>query len=190
MHKVVIIGAGGGSRDLLDIFEACNRVKAACEVLGFIVDARYMAPGTPVNDKPVLGGFDWLREHKNEVQAICGIGAPDVRARLIQQAEAIGIHFCSVIHPTAIWTPRIQIGVGTSIGAGCILTNQIKVGNHVYVNIGCTISHDSVLEVYVTLSPGVHIAGNVTLDEGCFIGIAANIIEKKTNRSLVHCWRG
>jgi serine acetyltransferase len=40
------------------------------------------------------------------------------------------------------------------------------------------VSHDVVLHDFVTLSPGVHIAGNVLLGDGCFVGIGANIIEK------------
>jgi sugar O-acyltransferase (sialic acid O-acetyltransferase NeuD family) len=179
VQQVVIIGAGGGSRDLLDIFEACNQVQMTYEILGFIVEAQYATPGTLVNDKPVLGGFDWLGAHRTSVLAICGVGAPNARARLVRQAEVTGISFCSIVHPTAIVTPRVQIGAGTSIGAGCILTNQIQIANHVYVNIGCTISHDCILEDYVTLCPGVHIAGNVTVAEGCFIGMAATIIEQK-----------
>ena len=32
---------------------------------------------------------------------------------------------------------------------------------------------------YATLAPGVHISGNVTLDEGAYVGTGANVIEKR-----------
>ena len=58
--------------------------------------------------------------------------------------------------------------------------NQIRIGNHIHVNLGCTISHDGVLEDFATLAPGVHISGYVTLGEGCYIGVGVNIIDRKT----------
>jgi acetyltransferase EpsM len=35
-----------------------------------------------------------------------------------------------------------------------------------------------VFEDFVTLAPGVHISGNVTLSQGCNVGTGANILEK------------
>lgn len=172
---VVLIGAGGGSRDLLDILEACGR-----EVVGYIVDPQFAPRETMVNGRPVLGGFDWLEQHADCVQVICGVGASEQRFRLIQRALALGATFCSVVHPTAILTSRVEIGEGSSIAAGCVLTNNIRIGKHVQINVACTISHDTVVEDFVTLSPGVHVAGNVILRTGCFLGIGANVIEKRT----------
>jgi len=180
MQRVVIIGAGGFAREALDIIDAVNRVKPSYDFLGFIVDSRYAEPGALVNDKPVLGGFDWLEAHREETTAICGVGAPELRFRLVDRAKRLGVRFFSVTHPGAILTRWVSIGEGTIITAGCILTNRIRIGNHVHVNLACTIGHDSVLEDFVTLSPGVHVSGNVSLLEGCNAGTGANIIERKT----------
>lgn len=133
-----------------------------------------------VNDTPVLGSFDWLAAHSTQVKAICGIGSPATRQKMIRQAGEIGVEFFSVIHPRAITTRWLTLGEGSIITAGCILTNNITIGNHVHLNLDCTVGHDAVLEDFVTVSPGVHISGNVTLKQGCFIGTGANIIEGKT----------
>jgi len=178
MKQVVIIGAGGFGREVLDIFDARNRQEPVYDVLGYIVEPQYAAPGTIVNDKPILGGFDWLEQHVNDVLVICAVGAPEHRRRLVRCAKAIGSRFCSIVHPSAILTRWVELGEGVVIAAGCVLTNRIRVGDHVQVNMGCTIGHDAMLEDFVTLSPGVHVSGNVTLMEGCFIGSGANIIEK------------
>lgn len=180
MQRVVIIGAGGFAREILDILDAVNHVKASYDILGFIVDPQYAEQGTLVNDMPVLGGFEWLGSHRENVMAICGVGAPELRFRLVVRAKGLGVRFFSVTHPGAILTRWVSIGEGTIITAGCILTNRIQIGNHVHVNLDCTIGHDSVIEDFVTLSPGVHVSGNVLLGEGCNVGTGANIIEKKT----------
>jgi sugar O-acyltransferase (sialic acid O-acetyltransferase NeuD family) len=176
--KVVILGAGGFAREVLDVFDACNAAEQSYDVLGYIVDSEYFLPDAFINDKPVLGDFNWLAQHIEEVYAICGVGSPDVRYRLTQQAQAVGARFCNVVHPSAIMTRWIEWGEGVVITAGCIFTNQIRIGNHVHVNLDCTIGHDVFLEDFVTLSPGVHVSGKAILGTGCYIGTGANIIDR------------
>jgi sugar O-acyltransferase (sialic acid O-acetyltransferase NeuD family) len=180
LEKVVIIGTGGFGREVLDVLEAVNEVKPTYEILGFVTEPGYQSPGTIINDIPVLGHFDWLEANREKVKAICGIGAPAVRRRLILKAKEIGTSFFSVIHPRAILTRWVTLGIGTIITAGCILTSNIKIGHHVHLNLDCTVGHDVVIHNYVTVSPGVHVSGNVTLEEGSFIGTGANLIEGKT----------
>ncbi len=179
MRNFVIIGAGGFAREVLDVFEACVEAGEDYKVLGYIVEAQFGAPGTIVNDNPILGGFDWFKTQPPDTYAVCGVGAPEVRRRLTLQAEQNGACFSNIIHPTAVVPRRLTLGQGIVITAGCIFTNNIRIGNHVHVNLDCTIGHDAVLEDYATLAPGVHVSGNVTLGEGAYVGTGANIIEKK-----------
>lgn len=176
--KIVIIGAGGFAREVFDVLEACNQEKPSYDVLGYIVDAQYGAQGTIVNERPILGDLDWLREHVHDVFAICGVATPHYRRRLVLRAKEMGCKFSTVVHPSAVLTRWVGMGEGIVITAGCILTNRIRLANHVHVNLDCTIGHDVILEDYVTLAPGVHVSGKVTFEEGCYIGTGANIVER------------
>ncbi|HKJ27785.1 MAG TPA: acetyltransferase [Anaerolineales bacterium] len=180
LEKVVIIGTGGFGREVLDVLEAVNQVSPTYDILGFVTEPGYQTPGTAINERPVLGYFDWLEANRGEVKAICGVGAPEARLRLIKKAEALGVSFFSVIHPRALLTRWVTLGTGSIITAGCILTNNITIGDHVHLNLDCTVGHDVVTHNFVTVSPGVHVSGNVTLKEGSFIGTGANLIEGKT----------
>lgn len=178
MKKIAIIGAGGFGREVLDVIDACNQVEKRYEPLGFIVDAQFGTPGTLINEKPILGGFDWLAANRNDVYITCAVGPSHLRYQLIQRAIKIKCRFINLIHPSALLTRWVSLGEGVVITAGCILTNQIQIGNHVHVNLDCTIGHDVVLDDFVTLSPGVHVSGNVTMGTGCYVGTGANILEK------------
>jgi len=181
MHTMVIlIGAGGFAREVLDITAAFDPRELPYDVQGYVVDPQYGTPGTMINDKPILGDMDWLAKHADDYSVICCIGAPQNRRKLVIRAKKFGCKFCSIIHPSALLTRWVSIGEGVVITAGCIVTNQIRIGNHVHLNLDCTIGHDSVLEDFVTLAPGVHVSGHVTLREGCYIGTGANIIENIT----------
>ena len=131
-EQIVIIGAGGSGRDVLDIFEACNNVRSQYEIMGYLVDRQYGKPGTIINDFPILGDLNWLETHK-AVQVICAVGASNLRRQLIQRIDAIGVSYCNIIHPKAVMTKRISISHGIVIAAGCILTNNIRLGNHVHI---------------------------------------------------------
>jgi sugar O-acyltransferase (sialic acid O-acetyltransferase NeuD family) len=178
MQPAVIIGAGGHAREVLDVLDAVNASKPTFEILGYIVEPAFGRPGEIVNDCPILGGFDWFVGRESQVKAICAVGAPALRRRLAERALGSGIRFLNAIHPEAHFTRWVTFGEGVVITAGCILTNQIRVGSHVHVNIGCTVSHNNVLEDFATLAPGVHSAGNVRFREGCDIGVGASIIPK------------
>jgi len=177
MQRVVILGAGGFAREVLDIFLACNAISSQYDILGFI-DENPAMHGKELNGYPVLGDFRWFESvDKTSLRVICAVGNPVVRHKMVQKAINIGLEFCNVIHPTAIITPFVTLGMGVVITAGCIFTNQIIVGNHVHVNLDCTIGHDCIIEDFCTLAPGVHVSGNVHIKSGCEIGTGAVILQ-------------
>lgn len=178
--KIVIIGAGGFAREVLDIFDACNDAGDRYEVLGYVVEPPYGAPGTIIHERPILGGLEWLEGRHRDVHIICGVGAPELRLRLVSEAAKRGGRFCSVFHPSVRMSRRNSIGTGVVIAAGSILTNQIRIGDHVQINLDCTIGHDVILGDFVTVAPGTHISGEVTISTGCNIGTGVNLINRLT----------
>jgi sugar O-acyltransferase (sialic acid O-acetyltransferase NeuD family) len=179
-RKIVIIGAGGLAREVMDLIDAVNSVSPTYEMVGFVVEASYGRPGDLVGGKKILGDLDWFEGRQDQVEAICVVGAPELRRRLVLKAAALKVRFCSVVHPTAVISRRAGIGLGTVIQAGCLLSGEAQVRDHVYLNFHCTVAHDDVLEDFVILSPGAHLSGNVHVGEGTYIGTGASIIEKVT----------
>jgi sugar O-acyltransferase (sialic acid O-acetyltransferase NeuD family) len=175
--RVVILGAGGHAREVLDVYDACNAAGLGpFEVLGFLDDDRQA--GDRVGSLTVLGGIDWLEGH-SDVLAICGIGDPAVRRNVVRRAAEQGARFHTIVHPAALLTGRVELGPGCLVTAGCILTNEIQLGSHVHLNLAATVSHDCRIGDYATLAPGVHLAGNVTVEPGVDIGIGASVIQQR-----------
>jgi sugar O-acyltransferase (sialic acid O-acetyltransferase NeuD family) len=177
VKRVVIIGAGGLAREVADVFAACNQVRQDYEIVGFI-DESPASHGSELNGLPVLGDLSWFDGvDKSEIWVSTGIGNPASRRKVVSKALKRGLQFCNVIHPTAVVTPFITYGVGVVITAGCILTNQIVIGNHVYLNLDCTVGHDATIDEFCNINPGVHVSGNVHLKVGCDVGTGAVIIQ-------------
>ena len=59
-----------------------------------------------------------------------------------------------------------------------MLTVNIAIGDHVMINLDCTIGHDCVIEDFVTLSPGNHLSGYTIIKRGVYMGTGAVTIEK------------
>ena len=102
MKKIVLFGAGGFARETAYLIERINNVRAAYELLGFIVDDDYYRDGLEINGYPVLGTRQWLITHKNEVVCTCAIGEPGPREAIQEELEQKGIQFETLISPDVV----------------------------------------------------------------------------------------
>lgn len=174
MIDIVIVGAGGFAREVQDVVRDLG---APFRLVGFIDD--FVLPGKDLHGAPVLGPLGWLENNKG-FQVVVGVGAPQTRKKIVQRLSEIDpcIPFATLIHPSTIKSPFVEIGEGSVVCAGSILTNNIRIGKHVHLNLGTTVGHDAVVEDFSTTAPGVHVNGNNFLGEGSYLGTGANFREK------------
>lgn len=180
MARVVIIGAGGHAREVLDILLACRANGDDIEPLGFI-DENPDNHGQTLDGFPVLGDFAWFKGvDRDEVAVICAVGTPRACRRLAQQAASLGLRFASAISPQACISPHARIGRGVMIFPNVIVNTRAVIGDHVILNVAATVSHDTIMGDFCNINPGAHLAGNVTVGEGCYIGMGTNVIQNIT----------
>ena len=177
MNDLVILGAGGFAREVWWVCEEANQDHPKWNILGFVDEA----PGTQGSllcDLPVLGSFDWFEASlgREKPHVICGVGANSTRRRFAEKSRSLGLRFATLIHPTVRRSRFVEVGEGSVLCAGTVLTTQIRIGAHVNLNLNCTIGHDSVIEDFCNLSPGVNISGSVHLEEGVDIGTGAAVV--------------
>ena len=101
------------------------------------------------------------------------------RRTFASRALALGLPFATLLHPTVRRSRFVEVGAGTVICAGNILTTQVRVGSHVNLNVYCTIGHDVVIEDFCNLSPAINVSGYVHLEEGVDIGTNAVLLPGK-----------
>jgi sugar O-acyltransferase (sialic acid O-acetyltransferase NeuD family) len=177
--KLYVFGAGGAGREVVWLAEQSWGRKVAVE---FVVDQpNYLAED--VNEVPIK----LLGELAPETSAryVVAIGDPTLRRKFANLCRLASLRETLIVHPRAEISRWVTIGEGTVICAGAIVTTNIRIGKHVYINIDCSISHDVIIGDYVTLSPGVHISGHVHIGEGAFVGTGAKIINGSTQAPLI-----
>lgn len=107
---------------------------------------------------------------------VCAIGGAITRKRIIEKIDG-KVKIATVIDPSAIISESVSIGEGTIICAGTIITVDDKIGNHVIINLDCTIGHDDVIDDFVTLYPSVNVSGNCKLGMCVEMGTGSQIIQ-------------
>jgi sugar O-acyltransferase (sialic acid O-acetyltransferase NeuD family) len=172
--SIAIYGASGFGREVAWLVESCNIDSDSREVVCFIDDdeAQY---GKTLNGIPVMGLEEARRSFPNAC-VVGGVGNPGVRRTLMEKAAAVGFGYETLIHPRVEMSKWVEVGEGTVICAGNILTTNIRLGEHVQINLDCTIGHDVIMGDYSTLAPGVHVSGCVHLGRGVYLGTGAVII--------------
>ena len=66
-----------------------------------------------------------------------------------------------------------MLGAGTVVMAGAVINCCTKIGKGCIINTGSTIDHDNLIEDYVHISPGAHLAGTVNVGRGTWLGIGS-----------------
>ena len=172
--RVVVLGAGGFATEVADVFRDLA-LTGHFYLLGF-VDRDRARQGEWVNDTRILGTLEDLPD--DDAKVIAGAGEIVPRKRQVEEAEASGRGFVSVVHPTVVKSPFVTIGTGCVICAGSILTNDIILGNHVALNLGVTVGHNCRIGDHCVLSPGVHVSGWVSLEREVYVGTGAVILPR------------
>ena len=173
--KLVVIGTGGLGRETLWALRTPEAGKSGRprEVLGFLT-CHEDQHGTEVCGLPVLGAESWVIG-RADVAAVCCIGDPRARLRLVQWLESEGVFFATAVHPTASMSEYVEIGAGSLVGARAVLTSQVAVGRNAVIGAGAVVSHDCHLEDFATLAPGVLLAGGVRVEYGAELGVGATV---------------
>lgn len=178
MRPVILYGASELGRDVASMGPAL-RAAGGPELRGF-VDDRTAVHGGTVLGLPVLGGGDWLDGPGGaDVDVVITIGDPRVRRRIAERLHAKGVRFATLVHPTAVLTPWVEVGEGSIVMAGCTFTADVRVGRHVVLNPNCTLAHDVVVGDYAYLSPSCDLAGHAVVEEGCHLGTGAVVIPSR-----------
>lgn len=171
---IIILGAGGHGRVILDIIRAAKIHKP----IGFL-DNNPDLHGRRVDGLPVLGGIENLPDVKKHgvTGAIVAIGDNGLRrsfGEIIEQGE---LQLISVIHPSAQIASNATIGKGVVIAAGALVCAHCQIGDYAILNTGCIIDHESMIGTSAHICPGVRLAGHVVVESGAFIGIGATVVQ-------------
>lgn len=173
MNKpIIIIGNGGHASVLTEILLAKGE-----EIIGF----------TALNLEDNDFGLSYLGRDENilnyqpsEIELVLGLGMiqpSPIREKIFNDFRSRNYRFKSIIHPSAIISPSVNLGQGIQIMAGAIIQTNTKIADNTIINTGAIIDHDCQIGSQVHIAPGTKLSGNVHIQKGTHIGVGVTIIQ-------------
>lgn len=178
MKPLVIYGTGGHAAEIFGLIDAINTRQPTWDFAGFLVDLAYQAE-SELFGYPIFGDHCYLAANP-ETAIVIAIGSGHIRQTVVEKIERIVVNpnFPTLIHPTAMVSRLAKLGKGNQICAQSIIQPRAIIGDHVIINIACSISHDCTIGEFTTLAPGARLAGGVSIGNRTDIGIGAVVIPK------------
>ncbi len=174
MKNILIIGAGGCGREVLQWIKDINAVSSTWNIKGFIDDNPDALEGLRC-DVSVVGSIKNYVPQPDD-RFVCCIGNSNVRKQVIENLEARGAVFESVVHPTSIVAESALLGKNVVLYPYSIISDNAELGDGCIINMHSTIAHDSVLGEYCTISAHCDVTGMCRLGDRVFMGSGARTV--------------
>ena len=169
MSQLLIVGAGGHGKVCADV----ATLMGDWDEIVF-VDQKYPEIKTCGAWPVIAGSIENAADIENIGDAgssfFVAIGDNHIRDKVHAACMQLGCHSVTLIHPSAIVANDTQIGLGTVVCAGAVLNIGARIGDCCIVNTGATVDHDCLIAKAVHISPGAHLAGEVTVGDYSWLG--------------------
>lgn len=175
MPNIVVIGASGHARVIIDAIEREDRFRIAG-----IIDT-FKPVGHSCLGYHVLGDElslpDIIRDHDIH-GGIIAIGDNWVRRQVADRIRRAvpNFEFVTVIHPSAQVARSARVATGTVVMPGAIISANADIGEFCIVNTKASLDHDGVMGAFSSFAPAVTAGGEVTVKPFAAVLLGANII--------------
>lgn len=178
-RSIAIFGAGGFGLEVAGLIQHINAAEPTWHLIGFFDDGK--PTGTRINDWMVIGGLNELNAWKEPLAVVFALGIPKTKTAVVSRLDNTNLWHPTLMHPSVIIgsDKHVQVGDGSIVCAGTIITTNIQIGRHVILNLGCTVGHETHIGDYSSFMPACNISGEVTIGESTFWGTGAKIINAK-----------
>jgi sugar O-acyltransferase (sialic acid O-acetyltransferase NeuD family) len=174
VKKLIIVGAGDAGKELASII--FNDDNQKYNVIGFIDDDP-LKIGSEINGLKVISSIDHFQNIK-DTYLICSITNMKFKKEIIHKLETRNFRFTNFVHSKAIVNSDISNVLGLIIYPFSVVSNNVNLGDHIFINMHTTIGHNSEIGSYSVLSSHCDITGHVKIGESNFIGSHSTFVPK------------
>jgi sugar O-acyltransferase (sialic acid O-acetyltransferase NeuD family) len=191
--NLVIIGAGGLAKEVFDLAKICFANNHKFTIKGFL--------SKEASNFEELGYGQVYRDSKNyNIEEgdvfFCAIGNVKRRKKVVKRILSKGGKFINLIHPTAIISPSVRLGIGVAIKSYCVISSDVVIGDFTYLQSSVIMGHDVKIGKYcqinsfsffagyantgdcVTVNAGAKLIQNVKVEEEAVVGMGSVVLSK------------
>lgn len=176
MKKIILIGAGGHAKSVVDSIEQA----AEYEIVGF--------SDNPISHKEIYRDYKvictdedlekiYTAGVKNAFITVGYMGNSSVREKIYNKLRSIGFNIPTIIDSSAVIARDVKIGAGCFIGKTAVINSQARIGDLGIINTAAVIEHECDIGFNVHLAGNSILCGNVTVGNDVFIGAGSVVIQ-------------
>lgn len=168
--SLVIFGAGGLGKSIIDLARADERLEPLC-----VVDDDPLA-SPDVLGLPLAGTRSVLAQLRERGAALAAngvgaIGKISVRVAIFELLSESGFVLPPLVERSAYVAASARLARGVQVFANAAVCSDVELGDDVIVNTGAVVSHDCVIGAHAHLAPGATLAGHVEVGERTLVGM-------------------
>ncbi len=188
MKTLVIVGAGGCGREVLQWAKDINEHESRWLIKGFLDDDLGALEGKKCSVL-VLSTVDGY-EISPDDEFVCCIGNSKIRKAVVEKLKARGANFVTLIHPNAVVADSCALGEGVIVYPFALISDNAVIGDGCIINMYSSVAHDSVLGEYCTISAHCDVTGMCTLGDRVFMGSTSKVVPGLTIGNDVYICAG
>lgn len=162
MKKLIIIGAGGYAKSVVDSIDYTNY-----EVVGFIDEFSKEKEHLGINI--IAHSLEEIQE-KEKYYYFIAIGNNQKRKRWFDKLRLYNLKLINIIDKSAIVSSNASIGIGCFVGKFAVINSKASIGDNTIINTRALVEHGCNVGNHCNLSTNTVINGDVVVGEGSFIG--------------------
>lgn len=162
MERLILIGAGGYAKSVLDSVDKFN-----FKMVGFLDE--YKQKGEHLGYRILGNSLDEIEQPEKYFYFI-SIGNNQERKKWYDRLKARNLRMINVIDHTASISEHADIGISCFIGKMAIVNSCAKIGNNCIINTKALVEHGATVEDHVNVSTNSVLNGDVVVRSGAFIG--------------------
>ena len=171
--RSIIIGAGKYGEVYLTYL-----LEAGVDVVGFLDDDPTTL-GKKYGGHPVLWPISLLQTLKEShgIEAVyCPLGNNRLRVKFLTMARELGYKTPSYIHPSVTISDNVTIGDGVYILLGTNIMPDTVIEDYVMISMGVNIAHHNILRSGTFLSTGCNFGASIVAEKYTYCGIGSTIM--------------
>jgi sugar O-acyltransferase (sialic acid O-acetyltransferase NeuD family) len=167
-RPLLLLGAGGLARETLAAVRALPDVWRPVGAL----DDDPRLHGRQIDALPVLGEVEQVHDHESTavIACIANVRRPASRAALDARLALPAERWATIVHPAASLAQGVEVGYGSILLAGAVVTAPQRLGHHVVAMPHVVLTHDNQVDDYATLAGGATLGGGVRIRPSAYLG--------------------
>lgn len=168
MEKLIIIGAGGYSKSVLDSIDYYNyRIKGFIDE--FSAEEEHLG-------YPILWNSLEQVDNSDSYFYFIAIGNNQRRKAWFDRLRERKLRLINIVDKSAIISPEAKIGTGCFFGKMSVVNSKAIIGNNCIINTKALVEHGCIVNDHANISTNAVINGDVQIGKGTFVGTCSATI--------------